>query len=113
MCELLREEQQSGKPLHRPDGNRAATWTRIRPFAIDKFAVSNTQFQKFVRATKYRTEADTLQWSFVLEYLASPEVVAEVDGPEGYGRVKDGEQRSESTPFNPQSTPWPLLAATA
>ena len=34
--------------------------------------------QHFVRETKYRTEAETFQWSFVLEYLASPEVVAEV-----------------------------------
>jgi hypothetical protein len=60
-----------------------------KPFAIDKYAVSNTQFQKFVRATKYKTEAETFQWSFVLEHLADEEVVKEVDGENGYGRVKD------------------------
>jgi|MDSY01.1.fsa_nt_gb sulfatase modifying factor 1 len=86
---LEREEQKTGQKLHRRDGNRAATWARIKPFAIDKYAVSNTQFQKFVRATGHRTEAETFQWSFVLEHLATEDVVKEVDGREGFGRVKD------------------------
>lgn len=51
--------------------------------------MSNTQYQKFVRATKYKTEAENFQWSFVLESLASEEVVKEVDGEDGYGRVKE------------------------
>jgi formylglycine-generating enzyme required for sulfatase activity len=84
-----KHEKESGEKLYRRDGNRAATWARIKPFAIDKYAVSNTQFQKFVRDTKYRTEAETFQWSFVLEGLASDDVVKEVDGDSGYGRVKD------------------------
>jgi len=84
-----KHEKESGEKLYRRDGNRAATWARIKPFAIDKYAVSNTQFQKFVRATKYKTEAETFQWSFVLDYLASEETIANVDGEEGYGRVKD------------------------
>jgi len=83
------EERESGKKLFRKDGNRPATWARIKPFAIDITAVSNTQFQKFVRDTKHKTEAETFQWSFVLEYLASDDVVTEVDGAQGYGRVKD------------------------
>ena len=86
---IEKEEQKSGQKLYRRDGNRAATWARIKPFAIDKYAVSNTQFQKFVRETGHRTEAEIYQWSFVLEYLASEEVVKEVDGREGYGRVKE------------------------
>jgi formylglycine-generating enzyme required for sulfatase activity len=60
---IEKEEHASGKPLHRPDGNKAATYARIKPFAIDKYAVSNTQFQKFVRATNYVTEAENFQWS--------------------------------------------------
>jgi hypothetical protein len=32
--------------------------------------------------------ADTNRWSFVLEGLASPATVAEVDGEDGLGRVK-------------------------
>eukprot|EP00614_Pseudopedinella_elastica_P024708 CAMPEP_0172645088 /NCGR_PEP_ID=MMETSP1068-20121228/239547_1 /TAXON_ID=35684 /ORGANISM="Pseudopedinella elastica, Strain CCMP716" /LENGTH=306 /DNA_ID=CAMNT_0013459313 /DNA_START=96 /DNA_END=1016 /DNA_ORIENTATION=- len=87
---LEKEEQQSGQRHYRRDGNRAATWARIKPFAIDITAVTNSQFQAFVRATKYKTEAEAFQWSFVLEALVKDaQVVAEVDGPTGYGRVKD------------------------
>ena len=95
---IEKEERQSGQKLYRRDGNRAATWTRIKvsflvanskfehdtklnslqAFAIDKYAVSNTQFQKFVRETKHKTDAEEFQWSFVLEYLAPKAVVEEV-----------------------------------
>lgn len=102
-----REERKSGQKLYRRDGNRAASWTRIKvpiavkdcarrtirftlcamaqEFAIDKYAVSNTQFAAFVKATKHKTDAEAFQWSFVLEALAPPSVVQEVDGPDGYG----------------------------
>uniref|UniRef100_A0A7S2ME14 Sulfatase-modifying factor enzyme-like domain-containing protein n=1 Tax=Octactis speculum TaxID=3111310 RepID=A0A7S2ME14_9STRA len=73
----------------RRDGNMPNTWARIKPFGLDITTVTNTQFQKFVRETKFRTEAEIYQWSFVLEYLAAPEIVEEVDSPQGYGRVKD------------------------
>jgi len=50
----------------------------LQAFAIDKYAVSNTQFQKFVRETKHKTDAEEFQWSFVLDYLAPKAVVEEV-----------------------------------
>ena len=52
-------------------------------------AVTNAQFQQFVRDTGYKTEAELFEWSFVMDYLASDEVIAQVDGPTGYGRVKE------------------------
>jgi formylglycine-generating enzyme required for sulfatase activity len=48
----------------------------VQPFSIDITAVTNAQFKEFVRATKYKTEAEKFGWSFVLEYLASDEVKA-------------------------------------
>ena len=48
----------------------------VQPFSIDKTAVTNAQFKEFIRATKYKTEAEKFGWSFVLEYLASEEVKA-------------------------------------
>jgi len=88
-AELEKQAAEAGQEMLRRDGNRANTWARTKPFAMDVTAVSNTQFQKFVRATKYRTEAETFQWSFVLDYLAADEIIAEVDGEGGYGRVQD------------------------
>lgn len=38
-----------------------------RSFGIDRHAVTNDQFAAFVRDTAYVTEAETFQWSFVLE----------------------------------------------
>lgn len=37
----------------------------VAPFAIDRFAVSNQRFARFVAATGYRTEAERFGWSFV------------------------------------------------
>lgn len=38
-----------------------------RSFGVDRHAVTNDQFAAFVRDTAYVTEAETFQWSFVLE----------------------------------------------
>lgn len=39
--------------------------TRVKPFGIDRFAVTNARFAAFVEATGYRSEAETFGWSFV------------------------------------------------
>lgn len=51
--------------------------------------MTNRQFAAFVTATGYVTEAELYGWSFVFQSQASPETVAEVDGEQGYGRVKN------------------------
>eukprot|EP00937_MAST-01D_sp_MAST-1D-sp2_P003827 g3827.t1 len=58
-------------------GAPSETEVSLKPFSIDVHSVTNAQFKEFVRATKYKTEAETFGWSFVLEYLASDEVKAE------------------------------------
>merc|ERR1711937_987640 len=56
---------------------------------MDVHAVTNRQFKAFVEETGYKTEAELFKWSFVLEGLSSPEVMKEVDGKKGMGRVKE------------------------
>jgi formylglycine-generating enzyme required for sulfatase activity len=53
---------------------------------IDEHAVTNEEYAEFVRATSYVTESEMFKWSFVLEYLASAEVIRRADS--GLGRVK-------------------------
>jgi formylglycine-generating enzyme required for sulfatase activity len=61
----------------------------VDPFGIEATTVSVNQFRRFVRDTKYATEAEAFGWSFVFEPLASNETIKRVDGEEGYGRVKE------------------------
>ena len=48
----------------------------MKPFQIDKYAVTAAAFRKFVRAAKYKTEAEKFGWSFVLEPFVSEKVKA-------------------------------------
>ena len=47
------------------DGEGPVREVALSPFVIDAHAVSNTQFERFVSATGYRTVAETEGWSFV------------------------------------------------
>ena len=47
------------------DGERPLHEVSLRPFAIDRYAVTNTQFAHFVQATGYVTDAERYGWSFV------------------------------------------------
>ena len=47
------------------DGEGPVCKVRVKPFSIDARPVSNRQFEEFVRATGYQTEAERFQWSFV------------------------------------------------
>lgn len=49
------------------DGEGPAREVTIDPFYIDKYAVTNAQFMKFVRETGYTTDAERYGWSFVFE----------------------------------------------
>ena len=47
------------------DGEGPVREVTLSPFYIDKHAVSNARFRRFVEATGYRTEAERFGWSFV------------------------------------------------
>ncbi|NXC40127.1 SUMF2 enzyme, partial [Penelope pileata] len=50
----------------------------VKPFAIDKFPVTNGDFREFVREKKYKTEAEAFGWSFVFEDFVSEELKKKV-----------------------------------
>jgi len=73
------------------DGEGPVREVTLHPFYIDVCAVTNRQFDKFVKATKYRTEAEGFGWSFVFHLLV-PEDIAKklrrhVDGLEWWWKV--------------------------
>lgn len=49
------------------DGEGPVHRVSLRPFFIDETAVTNEQFNAFVNATGYRTEAERIGWSFVFQ----------------------------------------------
>lgn len=55
------------------DGESPSKLVRVKSFKIDKYPVTNEQFRKFVRETKYKTEAENFGWSFVLAPRVDPE----------------------------------------
>jgi len=54
------------------DGETPVRTVALRPFWIDRCAVTNTQFAAFVEATGYRTDAEKFGWSFVFRGLLPP-----------------------------------------
>jgi len=51
------------------DGEGPVRQVTVSPFRLAASAVSNAEFGAFVRATGYRTDAETLGWSFVFHPL--------------------------------------------
>ncbi|XP_043910149.1 inactive C-alpha-formylglycine-generating enzyme 2 isoform X2 [Protopterus annectens] len=60
------------------DGEAPAREVKVKPFSIDKYPVTNKDFRDFVRATKYKTEAESFGWSFVFQDLVSEELKSRV-----------------------------------
>ncbi|XP_053563430.1 inactive C-alpha-formylglycine-generating enzyme 2 isoform X2 [Bombina bombina] len=60
------------------DGEGPVKQVKVSPFAIDKYPVTNKDFREFVRATKYKTEAEAFGWSFVFEDFVSEELKKKV-----------------------------------
>ena len=59
---LMGTEDRNGFPA---DGEGPVRAVMLDPFFIDRCAVSNADFDAFVSATAYRTEAERFGWSFV------------------------------------------------
>ena len=50
----------------------------IKPFVIDKYPVTNENFRKFVRAKKFKTEAERFGWSFVFRTFVPEEIRSKI-----------------------------------
>src|SRR5690606_2722338 len=57
------------------DGEGPVRKVVVDSFYIDKYAVTNEQFAKFVEATGYETEAERFGWSFVFHRFSTDEVL--------------------------------------
>ena len=59
------------------DGEGPVRKIRVSPFYMDACAVTNAQFIKFVKAARYKTEAEGFGWSFVFHSLVSRKAARE------------------------------------
>lgn len=66
-------------PIFVVDGEGPKRKVQLDHFYIDKYEVSNSDFEKFVEATEYRTEAEKFGNTFVFEGLLSEETKAEIN----------------------------------
>ena len=86
------------------DGEGPVRTVAIKPFYIDKTAVTNEQFIEFARSTKYRTEAERFGWSFVFYQFVPAQIARQIDravhGAEWWWPVKNA---IWSRPFGPGS----------
>ncbi|KKI89486.1 serine/threonine protein phosphatase [Bacillus sp. SA1-12] len=72
---LMGTETKEGFPS---DGEGPVRRVRVNDFSISPYTVTNKDFQAFVEATGYITEAEQFGWSFVFHLLASKEVKAKI-----------------------------------
>ncbi|WP_068774805.1 formylglycine-generating enzyme family protein [Paenibacillus sp. FJAT-26967] len=55
------------------DGEGPVHEVSLSPFYVDKYCVSNEQFERFTAATGYVTEAEHFGWSYVFQHYVSQE----------------------------------------
>ena len=60
------------------DGEGPVREVEVSPFFIDQTAVTNAQFGRFVRQTRYRTEAERFGWSFVFHSFVPKKIATMV-----------------------------------
>eukprot|EP00928_Gymnodinium_smaydae_P024172 TRINITY_DN19649_c0_g1_i1.p1 TRINITY_DN19649_c0_g1~~TRINITY_DN19649_c0_g1_i1.p1 ORF type:complete len:387 (-),score=86.08 TRINITY_DN19649_c0_g1_i1:98-1258(-) len=83
------DERDSRQQPGRQPPPRGSRRTKVTPFAIDATSVTNDQFRRFVRDTRYVTEAENFSWSFVFHSEVPAKTLAHADGETGMGRVKE------------------------
>ena len=94
-------------PIIEFDGESPIRSSKIAPFYIGETAVTNAEFQAFVDATNYETEAETFGWSFVF-WSQVPKWIgatAAVAGVEWWRRV-DGANWKDVNGPQTQSDAW-------
>jgi formylglycine-generating enzyme len=72
---LMGTDDQEGFPT---DGEGPVRSITVRPFYMDACAVTNAEFQQFIDATGYRTEAEQFGWSFVFHLFVPPDTAKKV-----------------------------------
>ncbi|MDQ1913614.1 formylglycine-generating enzyme family protein [Paenibacillus sp. GD4] len=72
---LMGTDNQEGFP---EDGEGPVRSVTLKPFYIDPCTVTNAEFQAFIDATGYKTEAEQFGWSFVFHLLVPPETAKKV-----------------------------------
>ncbi|MFC3419642.1 formylglycine-generating enzyme family protein [Salinicoccus hispanicus] len=81
-------------PDANPEDNEGPVRRReVSSFLIDKYTVTNRQFEEFVNATDYRTDAEKFKWSFVFHlFLSEAAAQAVTQAPMGtpWWRVVEG-----------------------
>jgi sulfatase modifying factor 1 len=92
------------------DGEGPVHAVTLAPYYIDPTCVTNEQFNAFVNATHYKTEAEAFGWSFVFEGHLSPkqqEAAAErVRGAEWWCRVHGATWRHPEGPESNIKQRW-------
>lgn len=93
------------------DGEGPAHTVELAPFHIDATCVTNEQFNAFVAATGYKTEAERFGWSFVFHgHLTSAQVArsvrATVPGSEWWYRVDGATWRHPEGPGSNIKQRW-------
>ncbi len=81
---MMGTDDKSGFPN---DGEGPVRKVFINKFAIDRFAVTNAQFNHFIQETGYETDAERFGWSYVFHLLATSKAKRQTIG-------------------SPQQTPW-------
>lgn len=72
---LMGTEDGEGFPA---DGEGPVRKVHVDPFYIDKYAVTNEEFARFVKETGYVTEAERFGWSFVFHLFVPERIAARV-----------------------------------
>ncbi|XP_072047471.1 inactive C-alpha-formylglycine-generating enzyme 2-like [Amphiura filiformis] len=60
------------------DGEGPTHDEKVKPFKISKYPVTNYAFREFVRAKKYKTDAEKYEWSFVFDDFVPEEIKNEI-----------------------------------
>lgn len=68
---LMGTDEKIGYPK---DGEGPLRKVYVKSFAIDRYCVTNKQFQDFIEESGYVTEAERFGWSFVFHLLVSEDV---------------------------------------
>jgi len=63
---LMGTDAKDGFPA---DGEGPIRKVHLKPFLIDRTAVTNAQFADFVKATAYKTEAERIGWTYVFHHF--------------------------------------------